>query len=217
MIEALANLPDEIKQIAGGFPFSTGPFPRPKIRALIKENLPTYERATSLVEAYLENLSWFSRPIKREQAMEELLPLLYKREWTEASEEDRTRESPEMHQLALALGLFSCGAVVDLTLPPHNAEAILYNHLCRAALSLESVFASSSFETVQTVVLISKFEFFTSKKATLESAWKLLSFGFILATGVSKPPNYVAFSHLNHIYRADGVASVCSFNNMINC
>lgn len=157
------------------------------MRKIIKDHLPTYERATSLVEAYLGNLAWFCRPVQRSQIMEELLPSLYKREWIDEAEDGKegAEEFPEMHQLALSMALFSCGAVVDLTLPPYNAEAVLFNHLARAALSLKSVFEGTSFETVQTIVLLSKFEFFISKKSSLESAWKLMSFGLILAASVS--------------------------------
>lgn len=37
---------------------------------MIKERLPSYERATALVEAYLQHLSWFFRPVERDQIME---------------------------------------------------------------------------------------------------------------------------------------------------
>lgn len=185
LAEALASLPKEFQHLAEGFPFASTSWSKKEMRKLIRGYLPTYERASSLVEAYLENLSWFCRPVQREQIMDVLLPALYKREWVDESDDvPESEESPEMHQLALSLALFSCGAVVDLTLPPYNTEAIIYNHLARAALSLKSVFEGSSFETVQTIVLLAKFQFFVSRKTSLESAWKLISFGLVLAASV---------------------------------
>lgn len=129
--------------------------------------------------------------------MEELLPALYKQEWVDVEEDGpESEESPEMHQLALSLAVFSCGAVVDLTLPPYNPEAIIYNYLARAALSLKSVFEGTSFETIQTIVSLSKFEFFVSRKTSLESAWKLMSFGLVLASSVRChfPPSSLTYT-----------------------
>ena len=50
-----------------------------QLREHIERNLPSWERATALCEAYLENLSWYYRAIERSQLMEELMPTVYKR------------------------------------------------------------------------------------------------------------------------------------------
>ncbi len=42
------------------------------LQDLIEAQLPEYGRASSLVEAFLENFSWSFRPLDREQIIEEL-------------------------------------------------------------------------------------------------------------------------------------------------
>ncbi|KAH8113139.1 hypothetical protein DFH11DRAFT_1878702 [Phellopilus nigrolimitatus] len=185
-------LPDEINYASKAFPFTTNFLPKSQIIALIEARLPSYERATALAEAFLENLAWFFRPIQREQIMEDLIPLIYKkrRRSEHAGAESNIITGSEctavrMHELALALMVFSCGAAGDLTLAPRNAEAELYNQLARAALSAQPVFSCGvSLETVQTVLLLASYDFYTCTKITLESAWKMMSFGSVLASSI---------------------------------
>ncbi|KAI5123022.1 hypothetical protein M0805_007643 [Coniferiporia weirii] len=180
-------LPDEINHAAKAFPFAPVYLPKDQIYALIEAQLPSYERATALVEAYLEHVTWFFRPVKREQIMEDLLPIIYKRRWSEQPNSEKEcfpKAEDEAHRLALLLMVLACGAVADLTLAPSNAEAELYNHLGRAALSLRSVFDGASFRTVQAVMLLAIYDFFSCAKASNEYAWKMLSFGLVLASSI---------------------------------
>lgn len=115
--------------------------------------------------------------------MEELLPDLYQHEWKDESEFG-DEGSPEMHQLALSMALFAFGAVADQKLPSCNRESVLFNHLARAALSQKSIFEETRYETVQAIVLLSKFELFVSKNSSKKSAWNLMALGLILAANV---------------------------------
>ena len=139
---------------------NTNSQPSNNLFTLLEEHLPTYERATALAEAYLENVSWLPRPLQREQNFEELIPSVYKNRGChnrlsslgdgEECENIRAKALQKMHTLALSFALFACGAAADLTLDPLNAEGALYSYVAKAALNAHSVFDyRSSMETVQ--------------------------------------------------------------------
>lgn len=105
---------------------------------VIAAHLPSRERASTLCEAYLTNLSWFCRPVDREQLIDELVPVLYEKlvdapahslmggrgvvvndngsvssdEWDLDEEVDM-----DLHEVALVLSAFACGAAADFS---HN-------------------------------------------------------------------------------------------------
>ncbi|KAH8110513.1 hypothetical protein DFH11DRAFT_1547404 [Phellopilus nigrolimitatus] len=207
-----STLPKQATQLSRSFPFAPVNLPVDEIQALIEEKLPSYERASALVEAYLENLSWFMRPIDREQIMEELIPTIYKKRYTsysinsnsctvsntnspvstasssetpaESSAQAHLQRHTDPHALALLLVVFAAGAVADMTLPPCNDEAELYYHLSRAAMSLKPVFEGASLQSVQAIVLIGAYDIFSCRKFSLDGAWKMLSFGLALAASI---------------------------------
>ncbi|KAL5512411.1 hypothetical protein ACEPAG_3403 [Sanghuangporus baumii] len=184
------KLPDSLMHAAKGFPLSQPQLPKEELLALLVEHLPTYERATALAEAFLENVSWLPRPIQRDQIMEELLPMIYKGECLDlATRKDDVGKydgKHRMHNLALALALFACGAASDLTLLSNNLEGKTYHSLALAALNTHSVISpgGASLETVQTIVLIAQYDFFSGDKTTLEAGWKIVSFGLIVAASI---------------------------------
>lgn len=149
---------------------------------LILDHLPTYERTTSLVEAYLAHLSCFFRPIQREQIMEELLPRYYKHR-VEAFAEDEKGVS--VHELALLLAVLAIGATGDLTQEAANEEGWVYWHLARCALSLHNIFEGTSTSTVQALSLVGAYDFFSDNTQTLEATWKIQSLAMCLASSVS--------------------------------
>ena len=147
--------------------------------------LPSYERATALVEAYLEHLSCFFRPVERGQIMEELLPRYYKQR-EDARKEDENGVA--VHQLALLFAVFAAGSAGDLTQEAHNEEGELFRHLSRSALGLHSIFDGTSMATVQALSLVGAYDFFSASAQTLESAWKTQSLAMCLASSVSSCP-----------------------------
>ena len=189
--ENFPQWPDALTQIANEFPFSRINVPRDQLFEIIAEQLPSYERATALIEAYLENGDWFPRPIQRDQIMEELMPFVYRNrrtDWlrTMQDEENEFSETHNMHNLALALGVFACGAASDLTQLPTNAEGTLYRRLALAILGDHSIFNSgASLETVQAVILVAQYDFFACTNTSMETSWKIFQFGLILAVSVS--------------------------------
>lgn len=180
---------EPLSYLSESFPFTPLYLPVHEIQAHIEEKLPSLERASALVEAYLENLSWFIRPIDREQIMEELIPEVY-RKWRFASSSNcagsSNEESPiDPHVLALLFAVFACGADGDLTLAPWNDEADLYYLLARAAVSLKPVFDGCSLHAVQAIALIAAHDLFSCRRNSLEGTWKMLSFSMSLAVSVS--------------------------------
>lgn len=79
------------------------------------------------------------------------------------------------HALALAFFVFALGALLDLNLPPYNAEAEHYYDLGRASLSLRVVFDSPQVDTVRAIGLMATYHSLGSKRYTRDSAVSALS------------------------------------------
>ena len=188
------TLPPHISHLSKTFPFTPLYLPVDQLQEIVEGMLPSYSRATALVEAYLQNLSWFFRPLDRGEIMEELIPIVYKRkhppshmEHAVASPSDSPGGQPrtDLHVLALLFAIFAVGAVADLTLPPWNDEAELYYHLARTALSLKPVFEGAGLHAVQAIALVGAYDLFACRKNELEGSWKIITFSLSLAASVS--------------------------------
>ena len=173
-----------IHQPPATFPFKPLYLPTEQIQAQIERRLPSYERGSALVEAYLENTSWLAKPVDREQITDELMAQIYRRKSVlhgAADEPDRTHP----HTLALLLAIFAVGAAADMTLPPWNEESDLYYHLSWTAIGLESLFNGTNLHTIQTLAVIGVYDIFSCRKRSLESSWKIVNFCVLLAASVS--------------------------------
>ncbi|THH09507.1 hypothetical protein EW145_g1977 [Phellinidium pouzarii] len=186
------NLPEQLTTADEAFPFAPAKLPKEELLKIVNAHMPSYARATALAEAYLGNIAWFCRIVQRTQIMEELLPTVYKpfHARTNPGKADSVdteggfQANDCTHRLALLLAVLACGAAGDLTLTLDNDEAELYVHLARAVLNLHPVFVGASLETVQTVLMLSAFQFHACRSASFESGWKLMTFGFTLATSI---------------------------------
>ncbi|KAL5524585.1 hypothetical protein ACEPAF_9725 [Sanghuangporus sanghuang] len=161
------------------FPFSPLNLPIQEIRERNQEKLPSFERASALVEAYLENTSWFVKMVDREQIVEELLPLFYKKR---SSSAENVQADP--HSLTLLFAIFACGAVADLTLPPWNEEADLYYRLAWMGFSLRSIFDGTSLQTIQALAIIASYDVFSCRRNSLEGTCKMISYSMSLAVSI---------------------------------
>ncbi len=148
------------------------------VMALVLAQLPSWERASALCEAFLQNVSRHSGMVSRSELIEELLPWIYRRN------PDSLKKAASPHDVALVLVVFALGAAVDLTQPPNNNECQLYKQLAKVALGLQSVFNFVSLSTVQAVALLANVDLASSRKYTLEEAWKVFSFAMLLAKSV---------------------------------
>lgn len=173
------------------FPFNLCTEDFETIMDKLESYLPPQPRAWALCETYLEQFTWWFRPIKREELINEILIPIYK------SVADPTKfayhrkadsESSRCpHLLAVLYMVLAVGALVDLTLPACSAEAEKYYRLGRSALSMRSVFDSPELETVQAVGLMAGYHSLCSSRYTLESAWSLASLASKLAQSVRDP------------------------------
>ncbi|KAI0091551.1 fungal-specific transcription factor domain-containing protein [Irpex rosettiformis] len=145
----------------------------------LEAHLPPQPRAWALCETYLEQFSWWFRPIKREELIDEILTPIYRRSTTNPRAAYHRKADAECircpHLLATLFMVFAVGALVDLTLPPCSVEAEKYYRLGRAALNMRSIFDSPELETVQAISLMAGYQSLCTSRYTLESAWALLS------------------------------------------
>ncbi|KAJ7047468.1 fungal-specific transcription factor domain-containing protein [Mycena alexandri] len=180
--EEFPTLNVEIARLSNSFPFSAGGAPGRSLDMLF-EYLPEQPRAWSLCETYMEQCAWQFRPINREEMIDDFLSPIYKslrdrKNWNSEADFPHT-VSP--HKIAVLFMLFALGALVDLTLEPHNIESDRYYHASRASLALRSVFDSPEMATVQAILLMSAYHSMGGRNYTMESSWSLLCLGSKLA------------------------------------
>ena len=166
------------------FPFAPVFLPEAEVQAMIEDRLPSYERASALIEAYLQNASWLIRPADREQIWEELMPEVYKKGRFGNRNASGSAQLIHPHTLSLLLAIFAVGAIADLTLPPWNEEAELYYQLSRVAISLKPVFDGAGLTAVQAIALLVMYDVFACRKSTFDGTWKMTSFCMALAGSV---------------------------------
>lgn len=154
--------------------------------------LPPQPRAWALCETYLEHFSWWFRPLKRDELINDVLTPVYKKVSDRRTDGHQPDASPDAssstcspHRLAVLFMILAVGALVDLTLPSNSVEAEKYYELARATLGLESIFDSPRLETVQAVALMASYHSQWGSKYTLESAWSLVSLASKLGQAVS--------------------------------
>lgn len=106
-----------------------------------------------------------------------------------------------VHQLAVIYGVFALGALVDLTLPPYNAESEHYFDLCRAALSALSLFDDTSTATMQALVLVSVFYSHGGPRFSMDGAWSVISLASNLCKSVRSIYIHFDISQVLKLYR----------------
>lgn len=177
-----SSLPVDLLQASLLFPFVPSCLAQPSTYVRIISLLPSYARATGLVEAYFTNLSWYGSCIDREQVSNELLSMFYpKRRPLHPS----CFHEEHLHDLGLLYALFAVGAVADLTQPVINSEAEHLEKLARCALGMRNIYEYGSLSACQAMVILSAYETFTDRKRSEGSAWSLLSCGLQIGLSVS--------------------------------
>lgn len=197
------------------------PFSRPKLStsviiAYLESHLPPQERAYALSDSYIKHASIFFRPIKRDELFDSFLPGIYKaaaaRRFRSGSpcQPDEEKSGPgsngitknSAHVLATLFFLLALGALLDLSLPPYNAEAEHFYELGCSALGFRAIFESPQLDTVQALGLMATYQCFAGKKFHRDSAvsffhfpirfvdafiqWCVMSFAMKLAQGVRR-------------------------------
>ncbi|CAL1714474.1 unnamed protein product [Somion occarium] len=180
----LPTLDHELANLSITFPLNVVPEGVDAILDKLEKHLPPHPRAWALCEAYLEHFTWWFRPLKRDELIDEILSPIYKcltdpnrRSYFAISQQDN--RCP--HRLAVLYFILAIGALVDLTLPACNVEAEKYFQLGRATLSLRSIFDSPEVETVQAVSLMAAYQSACSQRYSNDSAWSVISLAVKLA------------------------------------
>ncbi|KAF7984951.1 hypothetical protein HWV62_9883 [Athelia sp. TMB] len=179
--------PDLLGKLASIFPMGIGCDSNSQTYATAVDalfaSLPPMPRAWSLLEAYLENASWVFQPIRREIIIEDILTPIYnaKREHEDPEATGKAWAHLSPHKIAVLFLIFANGAVVDLTLPPYNAEGEEYYHYARAALTLRSIFDSPLIETVEAIILMAHYRSSAGERYSRDSTWTLIGLGAKLA------------------------------------
>ncbi|THH30649.1 hypothetical protein EUX98_g3513 [Antrodiella citrinella] len=121
------ELDDDLQNMSITFPLTIVQDGTDEILHRLEGELPSQERAWSLCEAYLAHLSWYFRPIKRDELINEILSPIYK---TVGDPNNHSGYHPKSgcggrcpHLLAVLFNILALGALVDLTLQPCNSEA----------------------------------------------------------------------------------------------
>ncbi|KAK7001542.1 Zn(2)-C6 fungal-type domain-containing protein [Favolaschia claudopus] len=129
-------------------------------------SLPPLQRATHLISLYFANGCWSGTPITRFE-LDLLISTFY----------DTTKFPPscDVHLLAVLYGVFALAALVDLALPPYSPESEAYFDLCRAALSVGSVFECPSVAAVQALALVSIYHSHGGSRFSMEGAWSVIT------------------------------------------
>ncbi|KAF9524395.1 fungal-specific transcription factor domain-containing protein [Crepidotus variabilis] len=170
-------------RLANLFPFSSKSQPNYDHLRFVESFLPHQERALQLCCSYVDHGSYFFRPIKGDELLEELLPSVYGTIATRQRSEQEIEEDEEIsldpsypHALATLCFVLAVGALFDLALGPGNSEAERYYGLGKAALSLKPVFDSPSLDSVKAMGLMATYHTLGGIKYTRDSAWCIMSF-----------------------------------------
>ncbi|KZT29531.1 hypothetical protein NEOLEDRAFT_1056777 [Neolentinus lepideus HHB14362 ss-1] len=161
---------------------------RDAVHELVWTELPPQMRAWALCEAYFEHAQWFLSAVSRNEVVNDYMAPIYKiykeRGRPKYSPNDNSEANP--HRLGVLYFIFALGALMDMTLPPANAEAEKYFRLGRAAMSLRSLMDAPLLETVQGVAMMSAYHHMSGTKASLDSAWSLTALSVKLAQSVNR-------------------------------
>ena len=186
----VVQLEDDLENMSITFPLTIVQDGTDEILRRLEAELPPRPRAWALCEAYLAHFSWWFRPVKRDELINEILSPIYK---TVGDPNNQGGYHPKSgcggrcpHLLAVLYFILAVGALVDLTLQPCSAEAEKYYRLGRASLSLRSILDSPEFETVQAVSLMASYHSLCSSRYSVESAWSLASLACKLAQAVRR-------------------------------
>ncbi|KZT69218.1 hypothetical protein DAEQUDRAFT_669927 [Daedalea quercina L-15889] len=189
-VEDVPDLPAELADLHLAFPLSWNDDGHERYLDHLEALLPPRPRAWTLCETYLAHFTWWSRPIKREELIDDILTPIYNSLRPNASGErigyraGGSDASRCPHLLAVLFQVFAVGALVDLTLTPCSAEAEKYYRLGRIALSMRSILDSPEIETVQAVTLMAAYHSLCTLRYSVESAWTLASLATKLAQSV---------------------------------
>lgn len=93
----------------------------------------------SLRDIFCQNLNWLCSIVPRQKLTDDLIHVIYKQAPGDYSP----------HELSVLFVVFALASLVDVSLPPCNAEAQHYHYLARAAMALQPIIGQQSLSTVK--------------------------------------------------------------------
>jgi len=167
------------------FPFTPGGHPGGQNYQdqmyMLMESLPDNARASSLCEGYVNNYTWFFRPLSRGELFQELLaPILSDR--NSCGRPGTGHRLVQPHRMAVLFFIF---AIATWTDQPRASESDRYFQLGRMALSMRSVFDAPRLDTIQAVSLMAAYMSNCGGKRAVEEGWSYLGIAIRLAISVS--------------------------------
>ncbi|KAF8159144.1 fungal-specific transcription factor domain-containing protein [Crassisporium funariophilum] len=161
----------DLSLFSQSFPFT--PMGQPAdVQELVESHLPTFERTLTLCETYFEQVAWIFRGVTRMQLMDDMLPVIFKRQSSPAGED---YSGP--HDLALLFVILAIGALVGQE--PSNALGEHFHQISRAAISLQPVLEKPSIVTIQTLHLMSIYNAMSGSdlksETSMEMTWSLIT------------------------------------------
>ncbi|KAF8073307.1 fungal-specific transcription factor domain-containing protein [Lyophyllum atratum] len=172
------------------FPFTPMGAPT-DVQALVETHLPTWETASSLVQTYLDQVSWIFHGVTRAQLVDDMLPAIYRREEEDEHAAGAGEDYSGPHDLALLFIILAVGALVRPEPEGregagereggNNANALgeHYHQISRAALALQPVLEKPSIVTIQTLHLMSIYNAMSGSdlrsETSMEMTWSLIT------------------------------------------
>ncbi|KAJ6507293.1 fungal-specific transcription factor domain-containing protein [Mycena vitilis] len=145
-------------------------------------HLPLEARAWTLSETYYRNGCWTGMPVLQSETVE-LLSLIYHPFQSASASGSADQLKPATpQQLAVLYLIFALGSLVDLDLPPYNADADHYFDLACAAMAIKPVFDNPTVVTVQALTLVASYYAHGGRRFTMDGAWSTIS----LASSISQ-------------------------------
>lgn len=143
----------------------------------LRRALPSHAQAIHLCEQYTQKCRF--QPIQLGELRDEILPFVY---------EGDMGGSP--HRAAVLFFVFAAGSLMDLTLPPRNAQAQAFCELGLKALDLRNVSTSTEIDTVVALSLLASYHGDLGTENCLEIAWEEMSLALKAAQKVRACPTY---------------------------
>ncbi|KAI6018882.1 hypothetical protein EDC04DRAFT_2941588 [Pisolithus marmoratus] len=178
------QLPQEIANISQVLPTEPSHLPL-NAENLIKDHLPSWERARYLTKVYLEQATALSQKVSKVDILTELLPAYYANNVPHITQVGNSR-----HRLGLLLLIFAIGALLDPDREPGNTDAERYHQVACTTICFQSMMAKPSLEDIQLLRLhclynnVSGNEL-AGRETSTETSWSLGALAAQLAHTVS--------------------------------
>ncbi|KAJ3564105.1 hypothetical protein NP233_g8511 [Leucocoprinus birnbaumii] len=157
------HFPQEIIELAIAFPYGLRDASHYKVR--FQHYIPSRERAMHLFDIYYEYTSWMYNPFPRDRFIQTFMDPIY------GTTGIPSLETIHSHKLAVFFGVLANGALYDETSDDNiHWLAARYNHLARAAVSLDSMLVDASVATCEALFMMIRF-LFNSDRSANEERW----------------------------------------------